>query len=238
MKECSELATIQTYKPFDVIYAADNKQINQVHIVLNGRLSIIQYLNINATYRNGHEHVMNLKSQMKIEPVPHDILQLICMFNENQEKSTMDLTSDLDLIDRENIPKTRAEGAHSHVTVQHTKSHFVEIGELRCGSVFGIGEHMEDRVIAAKHTEVQCLLIPQYWLLQKKQNAGNIWHRAKLFLDFTLPSRQEVFQYYLQAKKWKNFKNKLIKNSERIKPITNTTKIEDVPILCRLNDSL
>lgn len=48
MKECSELATIQTYKPFDVIYTANNKQINQVHIVLSGRLSIIQYLNINV----------------------------------------------------------------------------------------------------------------------------------------------------------------------------------------------
>lgn len=62
--------------------------------------------------------------------------------------------------------------------------------------------------------------------------------RTKLFLDFTLPSRQEVFQYYLDAKKWKSFKNKLIKKSEKIKPITNTTNIEDVPILCRLNDSL
>lgn len=56
------------------------------------------------------------------------------------------------------------------------KSHFMEIGEYSCGSMFGLGEHMDDRAIVA-NTDVQCLLIPHYWLFEKKQNAGNIWHR-------------------------------------------------------------
>lgn len=57
------------------------------------------------------------------------------------------------------------------------RSHFVEIGQFSVGSVFGLGEHMDDRAIIAKNTQVQCLLIPHYWLFEKKQNAGNIWQR-------------------------------------------------------------
>lgn len=63
------------------------------------------------------------------------------------------------------------------------RSHFVEIGEFSCGSIFGLGEHMDDRAIVAKHTQVQCLLIPHYWLLAKKQNAGNIWQRYMAHLS-------------------------------------------------------
>lgn len=123
---------------------------------------------IQATYKNGHERLINLKSQMKIEPFPRDILQLMCIFNDKQDTSMSDC---------ENMTKTDVEDDRSSDDVHHTKSHFIEIGELRCGSIFGLGEQMDDRVIVAKHKEVQCLLIPQYWLLQKKQNTGNIWHR-------------------------------------------------------------
>lgn len=65
----------------------------------------------------------------------------------------------------------------NEVTTMTHRSHFVEIGEFSCGSIFGLGEHMDDRAIVAKHTQVQCLLIPHYWLFEKKQNAGNIWQR-------------------------------------------------------------
>lgn len=64
----------------------------------------------------------------------------------------------------------------SNATTIH-RSHFVEIGEFSCGSMFGLGEHMDDRAIVAKHTQVQCLLIPHYWLFGKKQSTGNIWQR-------------------------------------------------------------
>lgn len=49
MKECSELASVKTYKPFDIVYVADQEQINPVHIILSGRCSIIQYLNMNVS---------------------------------------------------------------------------------------------------------------------------------------------------------------------------------------------
>lgn len=52
----------------------------------------------------------------------------------------------------------------------------MDVGNLSCGSVFGLGECMTDRAIVARN-QVQCLLIPRYWLYEKDQNMGNIWQK-------------------------------------------------------------
>lgn len=62
-------------------------------------------------------------------------------------------------------------------TIKNQRNCFIEIGTFRCGSIFGLGEQMEDRIITAGNKGVQCLLIPRYWLMQKNQNSGNIWER-------------------------------------------------------------
>lgn len=100
-----------------------------------------------------------------------DIIQQICTSNTNpneMEALKGDRLGDDNDNNNANIEKT---------AMIKVKSHFVEIGEYGCGSMFGLGEHMDDRAIVATQTEVQCLLIPHYWLFEKKQNAGNIWHR-------------------------------------------------------------
>lgn len=155
MKECSEVATIRTFKPFDIVYCADSDQINNsVHIILSGHCSILQYLNMN---------VVGLRPPLKKESE----IQQIFTCNVNQEKILKDSS---DLNDCGNVCDT-------HLETKISRRHFVEIGEYSCGSMFGLGEHMEDRVIVAKHKEVQCLLIPHYFVFKKKQNAGNIWQR-------------------------------------------------------------
>lgn len=55
---------------------------------------------------------------------------------------------------------------------------FVDIATLSAGSIFAIGENMEQRSIVAKNI-VQCLEIPTFWLLERPQNIGNIWQRYK-----------------------------------------------------------
>lgn len=76
-------------------------------------------------------------------------------------------------------PKENAkQSKDAHVQTSHKeKFDFVEIGTFSCGSVFGLGEQMDDRIILAKNTGAQCLLIPRYWLFQKEQNMGNVWQR-------------------------------------------------------------
>lgn len=63
--------------------------------------------------------------------------------------------------------------------------YFIEIGTFGCGSIFGLGEQMDDRIIIAGDKGVQCLLIPRYWLMQKNQNSGNIWQRLIFHLSFS-----------------------------------------------------
>lgn len=116
-----------------------------------------------------------------------DIIQQVCMSNDQDQMAIalkdatmsdfMDAVSSTDNSSHSNM-KTN-EATMSDGTIY--RSHFVEIGEFSCGSIFGLGEHMDDRAIVAKHTQVQCLLIPRYWLFEKEQNAGNIWQRYVFF---------------------------------------------------------
>lgn len=131
-------------------------------------------------YENGCERVHNLKSAMKMESVSHDLIDELFSSNDSQTEMLNDLSQQFDTSDHGNVCNTtlsKDENDEMTDKPNNTKSHFVEIGEFRCGSIFGLGERMDDRVVVAKHTEVQCLLIPHYWLFQKKQNAGNIWQR-------------------------------------------------------------
>lgn len=125
---------------------------------------------------------------MKTDVIPLDIVQQIFASNGSQATNLKDTQYHFDFIGSGNVDNTRDTSPdgddkdenrikNTDMSIPNSKSHFVEIGEFSCGSMFGLGEHMEDRVIVAKQTEVQCLLIPQYWLFQKKQNAGNIWQR-------------------------------------------------------------
>lgn len=74
---------------------------------------------------------------------------------------------------------------HEQKPHQCEHKYFIEIGTFGCGSIFGLGEQMDDRIIAAGDKGVQCLLIPRYWLMQKKQNSGNIWQRLSFHLSFS-----------------------------------------------------
>lgn len=59
-----------------------------------------------------------------------------------------------------------------------SKMHFIEIGTFSCGAVFGLGEPMQDRAITAKHSAVQCMILPRQWLFAREQNLGNVWQRC------------------------------------------------------------
>lgn len=128
---------------------------------------------------NGYEHGHQLQASKKIDAASDDIVRQIfaAKCGSNQVKDCapqFDDSNNHGSCDTFQINNTDRKDETSNVK---QKAHFVEIGEFSCGSIFGLGEQMDDRIIIAKHTEVQCLLIPHYWLLQKKQNAGNIWQR-------------------------------------------------------------
>lgn len=113
------------------------------------------------------------------------------------------------------------------------ENHFIDVGSLTFGSIFGLGEKLEHRVIMAR-TTVQCLMIPRFWLLEKDQNPGNIWQRRRFYLDTTIPSRQTLFKDFLYARQWQKFKTNLIQSHLNPNSIANPTRVQDIPIICRI----
>lgn len=116
------------------------------------------------------------------------------------------------------------------------KHQFIDVGTFNCGGVFGIYEEMENRIIIAR-SEVQCLMIPRYWLFQKAQNIGNVWQRIKLFLNSSIPSQQKLFDNYLANQKWKKYKKKVIEEIKQENGIgASLTKEYNIPVICRIEE--
>ncbi|XP_065355185.1 uncharacterized protein LOC135949524 [Calliphora vicina] len=113
------------------------------------------------------------------------------------------------------------------------ENHFIDVGSLTFGSIFGLGEKLEHRVVMAR-TTVQCLMIPRFWLLEKDQNPGNIWQRRRFYLDTTIPSRQTLFKDFLYTRQWQKFKTNLIQSHLNPNSIANPTRVQDIPIICRI----
>ncbi|XP_023173612.1 uncharacterized protein LOC111601317 isoform X3 [Drosophila hydei] len=113
------------------------------------------------------------------------------------------------------------------------ENHFIDVGSLTFGGIFGLGENMLHRVIMARST-VQCLLLPRFFLFDNEQNPGNIWQRRLFYLDCIIPSRESLFDNFLKTLKWNKFKIDLIKNlTLNTKDIA---KFDDIPILCRIEE--
>lgn len=102
------------------------------------------------------------------------------------------------------------------------------------GGLFGVGEKCDYRVVMAR-TTVQCLLLPSYWLMEEEQNPGNMWQRMRFYLDRCLPSRESLFQDYINTRKWGQFQKECVEPFTH--SITNPTKIEDIPIVIRIVES-
>lgn len=91
---------------------------------------------------------------------------------------------------------------------------------------------MKDRVIMAR-TVVQCLLIPRFWLFEKKQNPGNLWERRRFYIETNIPSRQQLFENFLKTRKWQAFKTDFVESN--IKDFAgNPTKMQDIPIVAHI----
>ncbi|XP_017062308.1 uncharacterized protein LOC108102145 isoform X2 [Drosophila ficusphila] len=117
--------------------------------------------------------------------------------------------------------------------VDPIETHFIDVGSLTFGSVFGLGEKMEHRVIMAR-TVVQCLLIPRFWLLEEEQNPGNIWHRRRFYFECNVPSREDLFTNFLKTRQWNKFRHDYIQSLLNLEEKGNITKEEDIPIMCRI----
>ncbi|XP_070072392.1 uncharacterized protein [Drosophila takahashii] len=151
------------------------------------------------------------------------------MFNSIVEKSAPNESG----VNSSSLSSSTSSSEYSSASV--FESHFIDVGTITFGGIFGLGEKMEHRVIMAR-TTVQCLTLPRFFLLEKKQNPGNIWERRLLYMECMIPSREALFTHYLKTRDWKKFKNDFIR--ETWKPTDNdNTHADDIPIICRIVES-
>lgn len=118
------------------------------------------------------------------------------------------------------------------ITIDEIETHFIEVGSLSYGGVFGLGEKLTHRCIMAR-TNVQCLQLPRFWLMEEDQNPGHIWQRRRFYLEKCIPSREELFKNFLKTRSWEKFKEKYVQSI--LDPSTVTcTKVEDIPTMVRI----
>lgn len=118
---------------------------------------------------------------------------------------------------------------------QSAEHHFFDLATYSRGSVFGIGEHMVDRVVFAR-SRVRCLLIPRYWLLEKQQNRGNVWHRIRIFLEQRQPSRDRLFRHFLFELRWHRYRRQLVDDHVTVHAPRHLPQLRDVPLVCRIEE--
>ncbi|XP_017028908.1 uncharacterized protein [Drosophila kikkawai] len=113
------------------------------------------------------------------------------------------------------------------------ETHFIDVGSLSYGGIFGLGEKMAHRVIMAR-TTVQCILIPRFWLLEAAQNPGNLWQRKRFYIECNIPTREALFKNFLKTRKWEKFRHDYIQEILASTTLTRFTKVEDIPIISRI----
>ncbi|KAM8719280.1 hypothetical protein ACLKA7_011916 [Drosophila subpalustris] len=113
-----------------------------------------------------------------------------------------------------------------------TETHFIDVGSLTYGGIFGLGEKIIHRVIMAR-TVVQCLLLPRFWLMEEEQNPGHIWQRRRFYLEGSIPSREELFGNFIKTRRWEKFKKDYVQSTLNPNSV-NSTQPEDIPIICRI----
>lgn len=159
MTECQRLSSLHIFQPFDIIYAEDRGLFSETCFILNGECSIIQCLKMFERNKR-----FKLTAAKKIAPIASSLIQLFA------DQTCSDGS------------EPQSSPVYPHSSGTNLIFHFVNIGQFRRGSVFGLGEAMDDRIVVARNCVVECLMIPRYWLLQKRQNVGNIWNRFSLRL--------------------------------------------------------
>ncbi|XP_029711360.1 uncharacterized protein LOC109428521 [Aedes albopictus] len=220
-RDCLRRAKVRTFDADDIIFEEGRRSpVNYVHFVLSGKCAVLQCLKVRKTTTKFGAIRYRLA---EARPIEDEITQ----FHRRRSSRLVGLAH--------NTTESSSEQSTQRAAINY-EYHFVDIGSYTCGSVFGVGEHMDDRSVVARDA-VQCLVIPRYWLLQKRQNGNNVWNRIRIFLEQRQPSRQLMFEWYLKELRWRRLRQQLRDNVVAVRVRTNPTAVCDVPTLSRIEDS-
>ncbi|XP_065075293.1 uncharacterized protein LOC135699043 [Ochlerotatus camptorhynchus] len=229
-RDCFGRAKVRNFKPEETIFAEGRSPINYVHFVLSGRCMVLQCLKLIKTvtkYGNCRYHLADA------QPIEDEITQF---YRRQNSRMAQLQQSTLQTADNLRLPVDAQPSKQSLQSPINYECHFIDIGSYACGSVFGVGEHMDDRSVVARN-QVQCLLLPRYWLLQKRQNVNNVWSRIRIFIEQRQMSRPQLFDWYLKELRWRRYRTQLRQDVVSQHLATHPTALCDVPTMCRIEES-
>ncbi|KAK5643956.1 hypothetical protein RI129_007801 [Pyrocoelia pectoralis] len=255
-RDCCILAKMLSFKPDETILG-DGVGLNDfVYFVIKGQCRIIQHLYTTHYTKNGrvfyeicqplignddlHEDSkMNFKStsntyqssQWDIPGKGATVMSydIICSISYNSK-----IISFIIRLSRTDIAEEVAHTASMHFA-PNAELHFMQVCILNTTACFCIGEQFENRRVLAMN-DVECLLIPQYWIMQK--NVGNIWNRVKQYLNSHIPSTRQVQEEFLKERRWYQHKKETTGALLAKKQSVNHALMCDVPLFIRMNEKI
>lgn len=105
------------------------------------------------------------------------------------------------------------------------------LGELSC---FGLGEDLTNKHIIAATPEVECLIIPRYWILQR--NFGNVFTNIRTYLQKSIPTGKDLFKRLMSNRRWIAERRRLIKSLVQNKAPCNTSC--NIPLSIRIKEDI
>ncbi|XP_017083564.2 uncharacterized protein LOC108116287 isoform X2 [Drosophila eugracilis] len=234
--EACRYGRLKQFEPLDTIFAEDIGSMTNVHFVLSGECLILQCLNMRATFKKGKKfYELLTTSEGDVSRLfKHGVRSTFSSPPKSENASKRDI---LELIESSSSSfKENGDNTIKSRKIPTFESRFIDVGTLTFGAIFGLGEKMEHRVIMAR-TTVQCLTLPRFFLLEKKQNPGNIWERRLLYMECMIPSREALFTHFLKTCDWKKFKNNFIRETLKYSENNNIAHEGDIPIICRIVES-
>ncbi|XP_055384969.1 uncharacterized protein LOC129614406, partial [Condylostylus longicornis] len=220
---------LKEYKQMETIYHKDRGLLNYVYFVISGECMILQHLKVDVRRTNANKKVYTLSNQSTKDQInENDEMKretIALLQNIKKYRSTIHTPDDLFTI---GFDKNRLKNQKSD-----KEDYFIDVGTFSYGAIFGLGEPMNDRAIMAR-TTVQCLLIPRFWIFSKEQNQGNIWQKYFVSLNILVPTREQLFNYFVNDMKWRKFKKDYITGKLNRLSKSNSTKIDDIPLIGRI----
>ncbi|XP_014247933.1 uncharacterized protein LOC106665755 [Cimex lectularius] len=111
----------------------------------------------------------------------------------------------------------------------NVKQFFMQTCTLKRRCVFGLGDQMSKNTVICEN-EVLALIIPRFVL--NRYNPANIWERVVGILDMTYPSLDDIYNSFIEGKRWFQYKKKQTKNISSKKKNPQMS-MHDVPLLIR-----
>ncbi|XP_055698440.1 cyclic nucleotide-binding domain-containing protein 2-like [Phlebotomus papatasi] len=224
IREACVLSKLHKYNRDEIVFNEDSGLKSFVYFVLSGQCSIIQCLKVDQSKKRPRLIPLEAGERRRSENILDKLKEL-----QLKKQST---------IDDDNRSEEMKDSVSDTLNPPNSHSYFVVVGTYKTGAIFGLGEEMNHRTVVARRL-TECLLLPRYWLMQKEQNIGNVWSRTKIYLNLTLPSREATFEEFLRKRRWKRFKkDRMIEYLDRKSDHQITARLQDVPILCRMENGL